>query len=130
MATRTLISSLHPGMTLHLGQVEMILKLRAALGAVEAALDPQLHEEIAKFEFDAPPDAEFNVNVTAKLWGQINRALTGYDTAFPEIVLRRHWVVNCAYCDAHRDDKMMPYHDASDRCESGKHDHCTCDACY
>lgn len=36
----------------------------------------------------------------------------------------------CAYCDAHRDDPMMPSHTASARCESGRHPHCTCDTCY
>jgi hypothetical protein len=36
----------------------------------------------------------------------------------------------CAYCDAHRSDTMMPPHDASRFCESGRHAHCTCDTCY
>lgn len=36
----------------------------------------------------------------------------------------------CAYCDAHRDDSMMPPHTASQSCESGKRPHCTCDVCY
>lgn len=25
---------------------------------------------------------------------------------------------------------MMPYHKASERCQSGKKAHCTCDTCY
>lgn len=36
----------------------------------------------------------------------------------------------CAYCDAHRLDLMMPYHTPSARCESGKRPHCTCDICF
>jgi hypothetical protein len=36
----------------------------------------------------------------------------------------------CAYCDGHNDDEMMPSHDASPRCESGKRPHCTCDTCF
>jgi hypothetical protein len=36
----------------------------------------------------------------------------------------------CRYCDQCRTDPMMPYHEASDRCESGKHNHCTCDTCF
>lgn len=36
----------------------------------------------------------------------------------------------CGYCDAYRNDPMMPSHTASDRCESGKRPHCTCDTCY
>lgn len=36
----------------------------------------------------------------------------------------------CAYCDRNRHDNMMPPHDASSRCESGKHNHCTCDICF
>lgn len=36
----------------------------------------------------------------------------------------------CAYCDASREDSMMPSHTASANCESGNHPHCTCDVCY
>jgi len=36
----------------------------------------------------------------------------------------------CHYCDKHKPGEMMPPHDASSRCESGKHSHCTCDACF
>jgi hypothetical protein len=36
----------------------------------------------------------------------------------------------CQYCDQCRDDKMMPSHTASERCESGKRPHCACDTCY
>lgn len=36
----------------------------------------------------------------------------------------------CSYCDEHRTDSMMPRHTASERCESGRHNHCTCDTCY
>jgi hypothetical protein len=45
---------------------------------------------------------------------------------------RAHWLPpgECAFCDSHHLDPMMPYHDASSRCESGKHPHCTCDTCY
>jgi hypothetical protein len=38
----------------------------------------------------------------------------------------------CSYCDRARatGDLMMPPHTASPRCESGNHNHCTCDRCY
>ncbi len=36
----------------------------------------------------------------------------------------------CPYCDEYGDEDMMPPHDASPRCESGKHPHCTCDTCF
>lgn len=36
----------------------------------------------------------------------------------------------CAYCATYGKESMMPYHDASDRCESGKYPHCTCDTCF
>ncbi len=40
-------------------------------------------------------------------------------------------VGECAYCDAERNGSgFHPHHDASDRCESGKHNHCTCDTCF
>lgn len=50
---------------------------------------------------------------------------------FPAPPIRRCLlpVGECAYCDANRDE-MMPPHDASSRCESGKHPHCTCDTCF
>lgn len=47
---------------------------------------------------------------------------------------RRHKLVpgQCAYCDREReaDSTFHPSHDASDRCESGKRAHCTCDTCF
>ena len=44
---------------------------------------------------------------------------------------RRHKlpVGECASCDRETSD-FHPSHDASDRCESGKHSHCTCDTCF
>lgn len=36
----------------------------------------------------------------------------------------------CTYCDKHKPGEMMPSHDPSERCESGKRPHCTCDACF
>ncbi len=38
----------------------------------------------------------------------------------------------CLTCDRIREDGdvMFPSHDASDRCESGKHSHCSCDCCF
>jgi hypothetical protein len=36
----------------------------------------------------------------------------------------------CKYCDEYGDEPMMPSHEASQYCESGKHPHCTCDVCF
>jgi hypothetical protein len=36
----------------------------------------------------------------------------------------------CNYCVSHYRDSMAPSHYASSRCESGGHDHCTCDICF
>lgn len=36
----------------------------------------------------------------------------------------------CAYCDKWRTDPMIPSHTPSERCESGKRPHCTCDTCF
>lgn len=36
----------------------------------------------------------------------------------------------CASCDLNRGVAMVPPHDASPRCESGKRPHCTCDTCF
>ena len=38
--------------------------------------------------------------------------------------------IGCQYCSDHINDDMMPPHIASDKCESGKHNHCTCDICF
>lgn len=37
---------------------------------------------------------------------------------------------DCAYCDKYRGTTMFPSHQASERCESGKRPHCTCDTCF
>lgn len=38
----------------------------------------------------------------------------------------------CEYCDREREQKVEfhPPHDASDGCQSGKRQHCTCDTCF
>lgn len=43
---------------------------------------------------------------------------------------RRLTAGECGYCDQHGYEDMMPPHDASAECESGKNPHCTCDACF
>jgi hypothetical protein len=37
---------------------------------------------------------------------------------------------DCAYCQEHEGDPMMPPHTPSPYCESGKQPHCTCSACF
>lgn len=37
--------------------------------------------------------------------------------------------ITCAYC-AKYSGGMMPSHNASSMCESGKRNHCTCDRCF
>lgn len=44
--------------------------------------------------------------------------------------MRKRTVPICSYCDKYGADSMMPAHDASPRCESGKRPHCTCDTCF
>lgn len=38
----------------------------------------------------------------------------------------------CVYCDRERQagNDFHPPHDASLNCESGKHNHCSCDTCF
>jgi len=38
----------------------------------------------------------------------------------------------CKGCDdiRARGETFAPYHDASPRCESGRHNHCSCDTCF
>lgn len=57
------------------------------------------------------------------------RAVPSHDTN--RDVRRRHKLPpgECSYCDGVKGD-FHPPHDASDRCESGKHNHCSCDECF
>ena len=36
----------------------------------------------------------------------------------------------CVYCDRERNTDFHPPHDASARCQSSKHNHCSCDTCF
>lgn len=36
----------------------------------------------------------------------------------------------CVTCSQHMASEMMPPHDASPKCESGKRNHCSCDVCF
>jgi hypothetical protein len=44
--------------------------------------------------------------------------------------IKRGLVAGCPTCDAHKPGEMMPNHEASPYCESGKRAHCTCDVCF
>ena len=37
---------------------------------------------------------------------------------------------DCSYCAKFKPGAMMPPHDASPNCESGRRNHCTCDTCF
>jgi len=44
---------------------------------------------------------------------------------------REYRDAGCSTCARDpRGMQMMPPHQASDRCESGKHNHCSCDTCF
>jgi len=38
--------------------------------------------------------------------------------------------VDCPVCQSREQGDMAPAHRASDRCESGKRDHCSCSVCF
>ncbi|RLA59158.1 MAG: hypothetical protein DRQ89_14440 [Epsilonproteobacteria bacterium] len=42
---------------------------------------------------------------------------------------RRQRVEGCAFCDGEKGE-FFPPHDASKRCESGHHRHCSCSICF
>ena len=44
----------------------------------------------------------------------------------------RRYVAGCSFCEREhaRGNRFFPSHVASTRCESGRHDHCTCDTCF
>jgi hypothetical protein len=49
----------------------------------------------------------------------------------PRTEPKRSRVPGCPTCDRDPEGRaLMPPHDASDRCESGKHPHCSCDTCF
>lgn len=47
-----------------------------------------------------------------------------------EVVHRRHKVEDCQTCKSQDENDFHPSHDASARCESGRHSHCSCDLCF
>lgn len=44
--------------------------------------------------------------------------------------MREKYKEGCDYCEKYKDDQMMPPHEASSFCKSGKRSHCTCDTCF
>jgi hypothetical protein len=46
------------------------------------------------------------------------------------IVVRKRTKLSCWTCQELSEDPMMPWHDASPRCESGHHAHCSCSICH
>ena len=85
--------------------------------------------ELAKFYIDTGL-----VNST----GSNQRFVASVVETFPEAFQApkpKRYHDGCSYCDreyAKNGDKltMMPSHDASSRCQSGGHNHCTCDTCF
>jgi hypothetical protein len=74
--------------------------------------------------------------------GDNNDFLLGAQQEMPDDILeqiaalggpskRRHKLPpgECPSCDREKGD-FHPSHDASESCESGKHNHCTCDTCF
>lgn len=65
-----------------------------------------------------------------------DESMDGYCGADPKAarkVLERRYILSggvCVTCSQHLASEMMPPHDASPRCESGKRNHCTCDTCF
>ncbi len=53
---------------------------------------------------------------------------------FPVAPAPRRFILSphglCVTCSQYIAGEMMPWHDASPRCESGKRNHCTCDICF
>lgn len=43
---------------------------------------------------------------------------------------REKEIEECKYCQENKNSYMFPNHFASNRCESGKRNHCTCDVCF
>lgn len=50
--------------------------MHAVLDELEDSFDTQIHPEQAKEDFDAPDDREYTVNITAKQWRALRRALS------------------------------------------------------
>jgi hypothetical protein len=42
---------------------------------------------------------------------------------------RQDEIANCKYCQENK-GQMHPPHFASANCQSGRHNHCTCDTCF
>jgi hypothetical protein len=56
-------------------------------------------------------------------------AIMGRDRKIVEAASqRRYRIPGCPTCELYRNEG--PWHDASPRCESGHHNHCTCAKCF
>jgi hypothetical protein len=67
-------------------------------------------------------------------WEEWVKELQKKQNARPKLSLRRHRAKQgeCTFCDREiaAGNYHHPSHDANPRCESGKHNHCTCDLCF
>lgn len=58
-----------------------------------------------------------------------------WDESIPGVLILRDglggvkWRSDCAYCARETSD-FFPSHDAGSNCQSGRHNHCTCDSCF
>lgn len=61
---------------------------------------------------------------------ELNFKRSGLDAVVSSGITHERSRLECPTCLARKPGEMMPPHKASDRCESGKYNHCTCDICF
>lgn len=78
-------------------------------------------------ERSGTPSPDKDLQVGAGKTAPLKRKDDSASSPHPE---RRWRVHGCRTCIETPPGALMPPHDASSRCESGKHSHCTCDTCF
>lgn len=66
----------------------------------------------------------------AKLSPESRRKVKVLDVALDALAIKRAEIDACPTCAARKPGEMMPPHFASPNCESGRHNHCSCDLCF
>jgi hypothetical protein len=92
---------------------------------VSVPLPPELVADLARelAKEDAREDVCINPGV---YW----KCVSGTCLTPSKCQIAEECLATCIYCEKHRGDPMMPPHNASPNCESGRRNHCTCDVCF
>lgn len=83
-------------------------------------------------EFRTMSDKLIFPNTVVEKMDQIAKRIAAVESTLIQPKRHKAEPGECQSCDDYRAEgtDFHPPHDASDRCESGKHNHCSCDTCF